>query len=106
MQRLCAIDALPENNSKGFELEGYSLAVIRKQNNVYVYLNECPHRGVPLEWVPDQFLDVEKNFIQCATHGALFTLEAGECIAGPCPGEKLSAIPSEIKDGSLWVALP
>ncbi len=106
MQLLCSVDLLAENSAKGFQVENTSIVVIKKNQTIYTYLNQCPHRGIALEWLPDQFLDSEKNFIQCATHGALFTIENGECIAGPCPGEKLLIIHNEIRDGSIWITLP
>ena len=37
--------------------------------------------------------------IQCANHGALFVIENGECVAGPCSGEALVALPFDIVDG-------
>ncbi|WP_028470603.1 Rieske (2Fe-2S) protein [Neptunomonas japonica] len=106
MQLLCSLDTLPTDTSKGFQLNDISLLAVNKHDKVHVYLNQCPHRGVPLEWQPDQFLDLDKNFIQCATHGALFRIEDGECIAGPCPGEMLTAIPTKIDQGQVWVNLP
>jgi len=33
--------------------------------------------------------------IQCATHGALFRIRDGYCVAGPCAGQGL--IPLEVK---------
>ena len=106
MQLLCTLDTLPEDTSKGFQLDDISLFAVNKQGQIHVYLNLCPHRGIPLEWQPHQFLDLEKNFIQCATHGALFSIDNGECIAGPCPGEMLTSIPSTVKKGQVWVTLP
>ncbi|MEE8263379.1 MAG: Rieske (2Fe-2S) protein, partial [Gammaproteobacteria bacterium] len=41
-------------------------------------------------WVPDQFLDETGNLLQCATHGALFRIEDGFCVAGPCTGASLT----------------
>ena len=37
--------------------------------------------------------------IQCANHGALFVIENGECVAGPCNGKALIALPFDIVDG-------
>ncbi|SIT11493.1 Rieske (2Fe-2S) protein [Neptunomonas antarctica] len=105
MHLLCTLDTLAEDVSKGFQLADVSLVAVNKCGHIYVYLNQCPHRGVPLEWQPDQFLDLDKNFIQCATHGALFRIEDGECIAGPCPGEMLTKIPCKVEQGEVWINL-
>ncbi len=103
---LCPIDELPDGEGRGFEREGQALVAIRRGDRVYVYLNRCPHRGIRLEWQPDQFLDYERQFIQCALHGALFTIDSGTCIAGPCPGEQLDAVPTRIEQGRVLVQLP
>ncbi len=60
---------------------------VRRDGIAYFYINRCPHRGIPLEWQPDKFLDQSASLIQCATHGALFLIESGECVAGPCAGQ-------------------
>ena len=105
MQRLCNSEELPEGSSRGVELAGGSVLLVRRDGRVYAYRNRCPHRGIPLEWQPDQFLDVSGSLIQCATHGALFLIESGECVAGPCAGESLEALPCREQDGGIWVEL-
>ncbi|MFN3882873.1 MAG: Rieske (2Fe-2S) protein [Nitrincola lacisaponensis] len=103
MQLICHTDALKEGEARGFETAGRALLVVRRQHQFYVYENRCPHRGIRLEWQADQFLDYEKQFIQCATHGALFRIEDGECIAGPCPGERLTPCQFLQQDNSLYL---
>jgi nitrite reductase/ring-hydroxylating ferredoxin subunit len=39
--------------------------------------------------MPDQFLDERRELIVCATHAALFRIDDGRCIAGPCAGAYL-----------------
>lgn len=100
---LCRLDELTDPGSKGFELQGQLLFAVRQGRQVFVYQNRCPHRGIPLEWVKDQFLDHSGRLIQCASHGALFLPESGECVAGPCSGASLTPIASHIKDGKVWL---
>lgn len=102
--KLCTFDELQTNVPRGFDLEdGTALLLIRRGASVVAWRNSCPHRGIRLEWQPDQFLDYEKQFIQCATHGALFGIDDGICIAGPCPGEQLEPLAVEIRDGEVWL---
>lgn len=103
MIRLCASDELAEGCSRGFALPGRSLLAVRRHGRAYVYLNRCPHRGIALEWQPDRFLDDSNSLIQCATHGALFLIESGECVSGPCPGTRLQAIECREDDQGLWI---
>ncbi|BAZ95304.1 uncharacterized protein FOKN1_2947 [Thiohalobacter thiocyanaticus] len=70
---------------------------------MYGYINRCPHAGSPLDWMPDQFLSLDQRHIQCATHAALFTLDGGECVAGPCVGDRLTPVALELVDG--WICL-
>ena len=105
MKFLCSSDALTEGASRGFELDELRLLVIRREGRVYAYKNRCPHRGVPLEWQPDQFLDASASLIQCATHAALFLIETGECVAGPCAGQSLTAIDCHEDSQGIWITL-
>lgn len=70
---------------------------------IYVYQNSCPHLGIQLEWQADEFLDGDSSMIQCSSHGALFRIEDGECLLGPCLGQSLIAIDFAINDGVIEV---
>ena len=102
---LCQFDDIEEQNSKGFEVQGHKLFAVKKDNLVYVYQNRCPHLGVELEWDEDVFLDQEGKLIQCSTHGALFLIEDGSCVSGPCAGDQLTAIPSRVENKTVFIEL-
>jgi len=70
------------------------------------YLNQCPHTGIELNWMPGRFMDTDNLFIQCSTHGALFKPRDGECIAGPCQGDALTALDVRENGEILEVRLP
>lgn len=93
---LCDINELPEQGAKGFELDRSGrrreIFVVRQWDKVYGYVNSCPHTRGPLEWLPDQFLDLDKAHIQCSTHDARFRIEDGYCISGPCAGQSLKPV--------------
>ena len=103
MIRLCAPNELTEGQSRGFAVAELKLLVVRREGQVYAYQNRCPHRGIPLEWQPDQFLDHSNSLIQCATHGALFLIESGECVAGPCSGQSLKALSCRKDADGIWL---
>ena len=106
---LCSTDELPDPGSKAFEVEHQGktreLFVVHKDGSYFAYINSCPHTGVNLEWLEDQFLDMESTFIQCSTHDALFEIDTGTCIAGPCVGDKLSPVVIEVIDNTLHIKL-
>ena len=97
---LCKTSDIEDPGSKGFDIKInrkiQSIFVIHKDGEFFAYYNQCPHTGASLEWQEDQFLDLDKTLIQCATHDALFIINSGKCIAGPCTGDKLQAIPLSI----------
>ncbi|WP_019530754.1 Rieske (2Fe-2S) protein [Dasania marina] len=104
MIKLCHIDDIPEDSSKGFEYNDHSLFAVKKDGQLFIYKNSCPHLGVELNWQEDQFLDIDNTLIQCSTHGALFIIEDGQCVAGPCLGEQLQTISYTIEDGMVTVS--
>ena len=103
MKFLCSSHALSEGTSRGFELDEAKLFAVRKDGQLYAYRNRCPHRGIPLEWLPEQFLDSSASLIQCATHAALFLIESGECVAGPCAGQFLTALDCREDSQGIWI---
>lgn len=95
--KLCHINDLNDPGAKGFDFET-PVFVVKKDNQVYGYINKCPHTGVNLEWQENDFLNIDKTFIQCSVHGAIFSIESGSCIQGPCNGIGLKAIDLLIDD--------
>ncbi|MEP1030606.1 MAG: Rieske 2Fe-2S domain-containing protein, partial [Alphaproteobacteria bacterium] len=72
---------------------------IRQGDTVFAYVNSCPHVGTPLDMWPGRFLTRDGEYILCATHGALFRIEDGHCVAGPCVGRGLTPIDARVVNG-------
>ena len=93
---LCRLADIPDGGSKGFEIgegpQAFVFFIVRKGARIYAYENSCPHTGGPLDWTPDRFIDKQSGHLLCATHGAQFRVETGECLAGPCVGDRLRAL--------------
>jgi len=102
---LCKTSDIEDPGSKSFDVKinrkTQSIFVVHKDGQFFAYYNSCPHTGASLEWQEDQFLDLDKALIQCATHDALFLIDSGECIAGPCAGDQLSPLSINIKDNEI-----
>ena len=106
MRELCRLEDLPDGAAKGFPAAPglfVGLFAVRQGDAVRVYVNACPHIGTPLDWVPDRFLSADGSRIICATHGAEFRIEDGECLRGPCLGDALDAVLIQINDGVVFV---
>jgi nitrite reductase/ring-hydroxylating ferredoxin subunit len=105
---LCALDDLRDPGAKGFTFrDGEALFngfVVRKGEAVFGYRDVCPHAGWPLALAPDQYLTREGDLILCAGHGALFRLEDGLCIGGPCGGRRLAPWPVRVEDSLVRAA--
>src|SRR5690625_7264084 len=102
MQLLGPVDDIAEGEAKEYALDEGTLFAVRRDDQIYTYVNWCPHLGIPLNFMPDQFLDGDGHFIECINHGALFEVESGVCVSGPCQGESLIEVPHEIREGQLW----
>ena len=90
-------------SARGISLDDKEYIVVAKNGEFFVYLNRCPHLNTALNDQDDQFLDPHKNFIRCARHNALFTIDQGLCIKGPCNGQKLQRVSGEIVGGQLLI---
>lgn len=101
MLYICATGDVQEGSARSFNIGNQSVIVVKSQQRHYVYRNQCPHLGIPLEWQPDDFMDPDGELLRCSTHGALFMPDTGECVAGPCAGDYLSAIEFAICDDKL-----
>ncbi len=86
--------------------DAQSLILHRRGDAVRAWLNVCPHAGRRLDWAPGQFLLSRDGLLVCAAHGASFELEQGSCVAGPCRGDALRAVPVEVHDGQVWLGGP
>ena len=100
---LCHTDDIPEAGARGFDLPQGKLFAVKKRKNIFLYLNRCPHLGLPLEWEANAFMDAQGLYIKCANHGAFFEPESGECIQGPCLGDSLWAIDFQLDKGQILI---
>jgi len=78
----------------GSGLQRADIVVVHSDGTVRAYLNECPHAFTTLETFDGRFLDKDDpELLVCSTHGARFRVADGVCVAGPCLGKRLRAIP-------------
>lgn len=104
---LCRTDEVREGEAKSFIVgEGKDrrdIVVVRRNGNLYAYLNSCPHQAMPLETFPDKFLNEDGSLFICSTHGARFRVEDGFCISGPCEGQSMKRIAIELSNQAIRV---
>ena len=80
--------------------------VLNYRGNLYAYMNRCPHVGLTLDWVDNQFFSVDERYLMCANHGAVFEPATGECVWGPCIGASLESLALDIQGGKVFAYRP
>ncbi|WP_353169370.1 Rieske 2Fe-2S domain-containing protein [Acinetobacter sp.] len=80
-----------------------SIVIIRKDGKFYSYENVCPHFSVQLDYHSGQFSTYQNQVIMCAHHSALFDIETGLCIDGPCKGQSLVKVENVRINQGLYI---
>lgn len=101
---LCRLGDIPDGGSLCLETSARPLVLVRRDGDVWGYVNRCPHFSVPLQAANGAALTYERQVIMCAHHSALFRFEDGVCIEGPCQGAGLEQQPLRIADGQVYAA--
>jgi nitrite reductase/ring-hydroxylating ferredoxin subunit len=105
---LCPLDAIADGAARNFVLQmragRFHGFVVRRDDAVHGYVDRCPHAGVPLARTLDDYLTPDRGLIACGWHGALFEIDGGRCVGGPCIGEALTAWPVAVQDGRIVTA--
>ncbi len=106
-KKLFRYDELPDPSSKGiiitYKNVEKNIIVVKKNKRIFIYKNSCPHTLSPLDWTPNNFLNEDNSYIMCANHGALFQIEDGLCIYGPCQKQSLHALDFVIDNGVIFL---
>jgi nitrite reductase/ring-hydroxylating ferredoxin subunit len=82
---------------------GFQVILVNHDGVVRAWRNRCPHVGVGLDWGDGRCLTAP-NELTCMMHGAVFAADSGACLAGPCAGDSLEAVPVEIVGGRVVAA--
>lgn len=106
-QYLCSIDDIP--NGGGFEVafgtcqDRFLVLLLRRDEQVWAYLNNCPHFSLPLNYEPQKFIVMDKELVMCAHHTAFFNFDDGYCVDGPCKGSSLTLIKIRVCGSSIFI---
>ena len=59
---------------------------VRYEGLPHAYLNRCTHVAMELDWQPNRVFDAGGQWLLCASHGAAYAPDTGQCAGGPCQG--------------------
>lgn len=59
---------------------------VRFKGTAHAYLNRCTHVAMELDWQPNRVFDATGQWLLCASHGAAYQPDTGQCAGGPCHG--------------------
>ena len=103
--KLGPLDLIPDGAARNFVLEmkagRFHGFVVRRGDAVHGYVDRCAHMALPLAQQLDQYLTPDGALIQCSWHGALYRVEDGVCIGGPCTGARLQPWPVTVTGGTI-----
>ena len=110
MKAIARVGELAPGQTKKFvlecaagEIEGF---LLNAGGALHAWVNRCRHVPMCLDWVENQFFTADGCWIQCATHGAYYRPDTGECVAGPPCGKSLHRIPLTIDGDTVYAACP
>lgn len=76
--------------------------VLRFDGQLRAYLNRCSHVPTEMDWQPGEFLDMDKRWILCSIHGAMYEPADGRCVGGPCGRGRLTPIAVDEEAGQVY----
>ena len=94
-----AVDALPDDEVIGVDLDGKSLALYKVEGAVFATDNICTHGHARL---CDGFL--EGHEIECPLHQGKFDIRDGRALCAPL-SEDIKTYPVKIEGNRIFVAL-
>lgn len=103
--KLGPLALIPDGTARNFVLEmkagRFHGFVVRRGDAVHGYVDRCAHMALPLAQQLDQYLTPDGGLIQCSWHGALYRIDDGVCVGGPCTGARLQPWPVTVIDGTI-----
>ncbi len=104
LEKIVHVSDLQDRKPLRLKGEGYNLCLVLSENQVYAFLNRCPHTGARMDGGR-----VRRNVVTCVHHLAQFDLRTGEVLTFPMEGLNpedtgpLTLFRVEIDDG--WITV-
>jgi nitrite reductase/ring-hydroxylating ferredoxin subunit len=108
MQRIADLDEIPEEGLVFTYKEGPfdELGILLRTGagDLRAFKNQCRHLAVPLDGAdPGELWDEQRRHLMCSAHGARYRPDDGLCVAGPCEGSHLKALPIVVRPDGIYL---
>ena len=101
------VDGIENNGAKEFVFgkgrSAFSMFIVRRDPDLFGYLNICPHASLPLNYREGEFLNQEGDRIVCTMHFAEFRIEDGFGTAGAAENCWLDRVPVIARNGVMYI---
>ncbi len=94
------VSDLPLEGFKPVDVQGRPLLIGRLHNQLFAWVDRCPHAGAPLRLGRRQGEE-----LTCARHGWVFNLLTGESVPENNPDFALTPVPVKIEGDQVLVAV-
>ncbi|MBA3310409.1 MAG: non-heme iron oxygenase ferredoxin subunit [Nocardioidaceae bacterium] len=98
-RRACALDDVPVGGVLAVDVEGFDIAIVRTDDEVFAIQDECSHAAIALS---EGDVDTAGCEIECWLHGSRFDLRSGKPTGLPAY-EPVPVYPCKIEADSVVV---
>ncbi len=92
------VEDIPTDKAYRLDADDISIVIIRLEDKLMAYRNECAHQGLPLD---RGMIDTANGTITCPYHGFCYDAMSGECLTAV--QAQLEPFPLRIQDGIVWI---
>jgi nitrite reductase/ring-hydroxylating ferredoxin subunit len=103
MSRIGNIGDFPHNSTTSLQVDHLLLLLFRRGEELFIYENRCPHVRDTLDPLGGSLASPDGLLLHCQRHGAEFLSHNGECVAGPCLGERLTPVAFTLSNGDIYL---
>lgn len=90
---ICKLSDINNPGTMTIDLDCFPLLLVRQGEQLYAYVNACPHQYLPLDYKGNRLLSSDGKKLRCTNHSASFAIETGEGIEGFGIGCNLDIVP-------------
>ncbi|MGB5811922.1 MAG: Rieske 2Fe-2S domain-containing protein [Polyangiales bacterium] len=108
---VCAGEELKQGDARtvylGKDVQGLPIVAILLRNStggLVALRNLCRHLPVPLDGGTGELLTEDRRHLICGTHGALYRIDDGYCVEGPCEGLSLERLACRETNDGVYVS--